>query len=971
MPLLVIEKGHDKGKSIPVLAKGATIIGRDSSTAYPIRDTMASRMHFKIEKKDGSFWLNDLESTNGTYVNGARVRDDHPLNFGDAVKVGETLFTFLSDDGSVTSLSGQRFGGYRIIERVGRGGMGTVYKAEQIDLQRNVALKVISDEHTREKEFVDLFIHEARASAKLNHPNIVQVYDVKRHNEFYYFSMEFVSGGSVQDILNRQRKIPVEEATRMILDSARGLDHAHQKGIIHRDVKPDNLMISETGTVKIGDMGLARGPGEKIGPEEDTSVIGTPHYIAPEQILGKQADFRSDIYSLGASFYRMLAGVTPYAAASVRELVNKKVSEDARALREHNSEVPPALASVVARMMAREPRERYQSMTQVVVALEKIVRGSDADTDVGRSVTGPWKALVGSRTFIAVAAIALAAIVVGVLVARDDAPVVASRDKKADDRMANQMLQAAKLHELRRADMDDPASLSRAIAQYDPIIGAYPGTRFAVEAAERRADLVRRKKELTAADRFSDLESQDVERYESMLATLQGGEVDLSPVLETADAYVAFAAAEENSETDSAREAESRGRHVRAWLGRVEQQRSALATSAESARGSVKEGKFGDALKALVAAEEAMKKAAMNCEFSEDRYASMLFEEEAAREAAEVVSQAMKKWEAAKEDADDLSEQGQYSEAIELVRAASEGSIAKVVTEAGKALSQYEMDESTAIRRERMRKMEEDAARKEKARIVYVEGALEARKLIIAYDFTGALDRFQTVRDADMMDDVHDLLDRRMEELGRLVHLKEAVIGVINAKAEDAYGFIREYETPAGKGKIREAGDDSFDVLLITQGRHTVQWTQLAPPGGLYEFVRTHWTYKREQKLRDLTIQCDVVALCMEFGLYEEALEEIAVMEAARENPQYSVTEKVRRFCEDNRKRIESNTSAEYEEIEAAKRLDRLDRFVEDGKLKEARAELNLIRSRYGETEAVEAAAERLKLHSRVLPSRP
>ena len=330
MPQLVVEKGHDKGKAIPIPGGGTVIIGRDSSTALPLRDTMTSRMHCKIQELDDGYYLTDLESMNGTFLNGEKVRETIKLDHGDLIKIGDTLFTFQSDESSATSLAGQRIGGYRIIERVGRGGMGTVYKAEQVDLQRIVALKVISEEHTKDKDFVDLFIHEARAAAKLNHPNIVQVYDVKRHNEYYYFSMEFVAGGSVQEILNKQKKIDADQAVQMVLDAARGLDYAHKKGIVHRDVKPDNLMLSETQMIKIGDMGLARGLEEKVGPEEETSVIGTPHYIAPEQVLGRRADFRSDTYSLGATAYRMLAGVAPFSAPSVRDLVNKKVREDAQ-----------------------------------------------------------------------------------------------------------------------------------------------------------------------------------------------------------------------------------------------------------------------------------------------------------------------------------------------------------------------------------------------------------------------------------------------------------------------------------------------------------------------------------------------------------------------------------------------------------------------------------------------------------------
>ncbi|HLY09561.1 MAG TPA: FHA domain-containing serine/threonine-protein kinase, partial [Planctomycetota bacterium] len=220
MPLLVVEKGHDKGKAIPIPDNGTVIIGRDSSTALPLRDTMTSRMHCKIQQQeDGGYYLTDLESMNGTYLNGERVRETIKLDHGDLIKIGDTLFTFQSDESTTTSLAGQRIGGYRIIERVGRGGMGTVYKAEQVDLQRVVALKVISDEHTKDKDFVELFIHEARAAAKLNHPNIVQVYDVKRHNEYYYFSMEFVSGGSVQEILNRQKKISADQSVQMILEA--------------------------------------------------------------------------------------------------------------------------------------------------------------------------------------------------------------------------------------------------------------------------------------------------------------------------------------------------------------------------------------------------------------------------------------------------------------------------------------------------------------------------------------------------------------------------------------------------------------------------------------------------------------------------------------------------------------------------------------------------------------------------------
>ncbi|HLY10229.1 MAG TPA: FHA domain-containing serine/threonine-protein kinase, partial [Planctomycetota bacterium] len=519
MPLLVVEKGHDKGKAIPIPTGGTVIIGRDSSTALPLRDTMTSRMHCKIQPQDDGYYLTDLESMNGTYLNGERVRETIKLDHGDLIKIGDTLFTFQSDESTATSLAGQRVGGYRIIERVGRGGMGTVYKAEQVDLQRVVALKVISEEHTKDKDFVDLFIHEARAAAKLNHPNIVQVYDVKRHNEYYYFSMEFVSGGSVQEILNRQKKISADQAVQMILDAAKGLDYAHKKGIVHRDVKPDNLMVSETGMIKIGDMGLARGLEEKIGPEEETSVIGTPHYIAPEQVLGRPADFRSDIYSLGATAYRMLAGVTPFSAPSVRDLVNKKVREDAAAIIEQSPEVPRAVTDVVSRMMARDPDRRYQSMTEVITDLERYQRGqAEASAEARREHTTAVGMLLSNRTSMGIAAGALVVIVgvvLAVVLTRQPEAAVGKVPKPAaiDPLAATQALYVVRRTEVDKMDRKDIRSVERVITDYGNLIERYPGTPAAKEAAERKVALEGMLRDAKADKRLEMAELAEIALY--------------------------------------------------------------------------------------------------------------------------------------------------------------------------------------------------------------------------------------------------------------------------------------------------------------------------------------------------------------------------------------------------------------------------------------------------------------------------
>ena len=373
MPKLIVEKGPDKGRVIHVQAGTTVTVGRDRSATVRIRDTMSSRGHFKIVGRGNEFRILDLGSLNGTIVNGERITDQK-LNSGDLIMAGESTLSFLADDQGDARLLGKKMGGYRVLERVGRGGMGTVYRAEQLALKRTVALKVISEEHTKNREFMQLFLHEAQTSARLNHPNIVQVYDVKQHEQFYYFSMEFMPGGSVQDLLNKERKVPVGRAVKMIREAAQGLEYAQKKEIIHRDIKPDNLMISEEGEIKIGDLGLARSPKEKVGPKEEGTVIGTPHYIAPEQVKGKPADYRSDLYSLGSTFYRIVTGTTPYQASSIRELVNRKVREDPKAPHEVNPDVPKRVSDIILKLMARNPEDRHVSATELLRDLENLQR---------------------------------------------------------------------------------------------------------------------------------------------------------------------------------------------------------------------------------------------------------------------------------------------------------------------------------------------------------------------------------------------------------------------------------------------------------------------------------------------------------------------------------------------------------------------------------------------------------------------
>ena len=381
MPRLVVEKGVDKGKEVLVTPALSIIVGREVAIApgnIRLTDTMVSRTQFRILCKDGAYFLVDEDSRNGTFVNGNRVKEER-LDVGAKIELGETMMSFLADTEETKrgGRVGQMIGGYRVVERVGRGGMGTVYKALQLSLNRVVALKLLADELVRDQSFINLFIQEARAAAQLNHPNIAQVYDVNRVAErdayIYYFSMEFLPNGSVQDHLAKEKKVTPKRATRIILDAARGLEYAEKKKIVHRDIKPDNLMIGEDGIVKICDLGLAKKLDPAINVKDDKEqgcVFGTPHYVAPEQALGKPADHRSDIYSLGSTFYRLLAGQTPYQGASAREIVIAKVKTEPVPLVQMDPTIPANLIAIVEKMMKKTPEERYQSASEVVLALE-------------------------------------------------------------------------------------------------------------------------------------------------------------------------------------------------------------------------------------------------------------------------------------------------------------------------------------------------------------------------------------------------------------------------------------------------------------------------------------------------------------------------------------------------------------------------------------------------------------------------
>ncbi|MDA0838047.1 MAG: serine/threonine-protein kinase [Planctomycetota bacterium] len=370
MPSIIIEKGKEKGRTVQLKGEERIYFGRDNSCNVFFDDTLASRQHFCIEQSEKKYRLLDLGSRNGTFLNSDQVKKAITLNYGDHIIAGETVFSFLTEEEAKErgGLVGLTIGGYRIEEWLGRGGMGTVYRATQLSLQRPVALKILSPSLTTNQKHLDRFIREARAAGNLAHPSVVEVYDVGNDGDTHFISMEYLSGGSMEELLLHTDKILPIGAISLIQDVARGLQYAEEKNVVHRDIKPENLMVDREGTVKICDLGIA------VGPEDGQSegkVIGTPHYMAPEQAMGRKVDHRSDIYSLGCTFYRMLAGKLPFTGASHDQILEKQVFFQPPALHTFIDEVSTELSDLVEWMMAKEPDQRMPNATVLLQELDR------------------------------------------------------------------------------------------------------------------------------------------------------------------------------------------------------------------------------------------------------------------------------------------------------------------------------------------------------------------------------------------------------------------------------------------------------------------------------------------------------------------------------------------------------------------------------------------------------------------------
>ncbi len=263
-----------------------------------------------------------------------------------------------------------------VIERfLGSGGLATVYLAHQLSLDRPAALKILHNKYAQDQSFIQDFIHEARAAAQLNHANIVQAYAVGEEDNIYFFAMEYVQGNTLKNVLLHSGRFVVDQALRIVQEIGTALDFAwNNKQLVHRDIKPDNIIVTENRKVKLADLGLAR-VRDDILEDHSGEIFGTPQYVAPEQLLGFPADNRSDIYSLGATFYHLVTGQCPFKGKTPAETAYKHISENLPSPKELAPDLPDQVVQVIRSMMAKRPGHRYQTAKELVDDLELVKKG--------------------------------------------------------------------------------------------------------------------------------------------------------------------------------------------------------------------------------------------------------------------------------------------------------------------------------------------------------------------------------------------------------------------------------------------------------------------------------------------------------------------------------------------------------------------------------------------------------------------
>ena len=299
------------------------------------------------------------------------------------------LRRLLTAQGTAPRSPRQIIPGYELIKKLGEGGMGTTYLARQVSLKRLVAIKVLRREYSGDEQFVHRFRREARLAAELDHPNIAQAIDVGQTRGWHYMVMEYVEGRIASDLIPPGGVMEPKLALRITLQVARALEAGYRRGIIHRDIKPDNILITEEGVAKLCDFGLAKKLGGSSHLTQSGVAVGTPHYCSPEQAQGhKDVDIRSDIYSLGATLYHLVTGHLPYYAENAAAIAIKHINEPVPQARNRNPDLPESVERLIATMMAKLPAQRYPTPAELIADIKEVAAGRQIGIQVMPMDTG-------------------------------------------------------------------------------------------------------------------------------------------------------------------------------------------------------------------------------------------------------------------------------------------------------------------------------------------------------------------------------------------------------------------------------------------------------------------------------------------------------------------------------------------------------------------------------------------------------
>ncbi|HEX8524800.1 MAG TPA: serine/threonine-protein kinase [Tepidisphaeraceae bacterium] len=280
--------------------------------------------------------------------------------------------------GAIDDRRSSQIPGYQLLGKLGKGAMATVYKARQNSLDRIVAVKVLPKKSGENPEFVERFYKEGRAAARLSHNNIVQAIDVGSSPEgWHYFVMEYIEGKTLYDLMQEGHKFGEEEALEVAIQITDALAHAHQRGLIHRDVKPKNILLTPQGVAKLTDLGLARATDDKEAAESEAGkAYGTPYYISPEQIRGDvDIDFRTDIYSLGATLYHLVTGRPPFDGETPSAVMHKHLKQPLTPADHVNTELSAGIGEIIDVAMAKDRDERYHTTHDLLADLQAVRRG--------------------------------------------------------------------------------------------------------------------------------------------------------------------------------------------------------------------------------------------------------------------------------------------------------------------------------------------------------------------------------------------------------------------------------------------------------------------------------------------------------------------------------------------------------------------------------------------------------------------